>query len=294
VDGHAYNLSFAVLLITIAALGDLFGRRRLFSVGLGLFAAASAACALAPDVGWLIAARAVQGVGAALVAPLGLALLGAAFPPDRRGCDRARRGSALARRRPVRWPPRSPVRSPRMPITRMEESFGPDKTLDAPGLVLVTAAAVGLVWGLVRGNGAGWDSIEVLGALIAGVALTAAFVSWQMRAREPMLPMRLFRTRSFSAGNAAIFFCLASLFGAVFLMAQYMQAALGYGPLETGLRMLPWTGLVMFVAPITGALTARVGERAFMTGGLLLQTAGMAGSDSSPSRTLATPSSWLH
>jgi hypothetical protein len=181
-----------------------------------------------------------------------------------------------------------------MPITRMEESFGPDKTLDGPGLVLVTAAAVGLVWGLVRGNGAGWDSIEVLGALIAGVALTAAFVSWQMRAREPMLPMRFFRTRSFSAGNAAIFFCLASLFGAVFLMAQYMQAALGYGPLETGLRMLPWTGLVMFVAPITGALTARVGERAFMTGGLLLQTAGMAGSDSSPSRTLATPSSWLH
>jgi len=290
---NAYNLSFAVLLMSAAALGDRFGRRRLFAAGLGLFAAASAACALAPDAGALIAARVVQGVGAAFVAPLALALAGAAFPPERRGAAigilGAVTGLAVATGplvggavvEGIDWEwifwlnvPIGLIAIP-LTLTRLEEGFGPDKALDLPGLGLVTAASFGLVWGLVRGNPAGWTSFEVVVSLAGGAVLLLAFVAWELRAREPMLPMRFFRSRAFSAGNAGIFLALASLFGAVFLMAQYLQSALGYGPLETGLRMLPWTGLVMFVAPITGSLADRFGERPFMLGGLLLQATGM-------------------
>jgi EmrB/QacA subfamily drug resistance transporter len=290
---NAYNLSFAVLLMSAAALGDRFGRRRLFVGGLGLFAGASAACALAPDVGSLIAARAVQGVGAAFVAPLALALASAAFPPERRGtaigilggvtglavASGPLVGGAVVEGIDWEWifwlnVPIALVAIP-LALVRISESFGPDSALDIPGLTLVTGAAFGLVWGLVRGNPAGWGSPEVLTSLAAGAALTVGFVSWELRARQPMLPMRFFRSRAFSAGNAGIFLALASLFGAVFLMAQYLQATLGYGPLETGLRMLPWTGLVMFVAPVTGALADRFGERPFMVGGLVMQATGM-------------------
>jgi EmrB/QacA subfamily drug resistance transporter len=291
---NAYNLSFAVLLMSAAALGDRFGRRRLFVGGLGLFAGASAACALAPDVGSLIAARAVQGIGAAFVAPLALALATAAFPPERRGtaigilggvtglavASGPLVGGAVVEGIDWEWifwlnVPIGLVAMP-LALVRIKESLGPDTALDMPGLALVTGAAFGLVWGLVRGNPAGWGSPEVLTSLAAGAALAIGFVAWQLRAREPMLPMRFFRSRAFSAGNAGIFLALASLFGAVFLMAQYLQATLGYGPLETGLRMLPWTGLVMFVAPLTGALADRFGERPFMVGGLILQATGMA------------------
>ena len=291
---NAYNLSFAVLILSAAALGDRFGRRRLYAAGLGLFAAASAACALAPDVGWLIAARAIQGVGAAFVAPLALALATAAFPPERRGAAigilGAVTGLAVASGPliggavvdGIDWEwifwVNAPIGLAAIPLalSRIKESFGSDTAVDGRGLVLVTAASFGLVWGLVRGNAAGWASFEVLASLVAGALLPAGFVAWQLRAPEPMLPMRFFRSRAFSAGNAGIFLALASLFGAVFLMAQYLQETLGYGPLETGLRMLPWTGLVMFVAPITGALSDRFGERPFMVGGLTLQAVGMA------------------
>ena len=158
----------------------------------------------------------------------------------------------------------------------MKESLGPDTRLDIRGLALVTGGALGLVWGLVRGNQAGWGSLEVVGSLAAGVLLVAAFVAWELRAREPMLPMRFFRSRAFSAGNAAIFFTFASLFGAVFFYAQLLQTALGYGPLGAGLRLLPWTATFMTVAPIAGALADRIGERPLMVGGLSLQAVGMA------------------
>lgn len=290
---NAYNLSFAVLLMTGAALGDRYGRRRLFAAGLGLFALASAACALAPDVGSLIAARAVQGAGAALVAPLGLALACAAFPPERRGAavgtiggitglavaSGPLVGGAVVEGIDWKWIfwVNVPIGLVAIPFTlaRVRESFGPDSTLDVRGVALVTMASLGVVWGLVRGNGEGWGSLEVVASIATGVVAAVAFVAWQHRAREPMLPMRLFRSRSFSAGNASIFLSLASLFGAVFLVAQFLQAVQGYGPFETGLRMLPWTGLVMVVAPITGVLADRFGERPFVTGGLLLQAAGL-------------------
>jgi EmrB/QacA subfamily drug resistance transporter len=291
---NAYNLSFAVLLITGAALGDRYGRRSLYAVGLGLFTASSAVCALAPDAGTLIAARAVQGAGSALIMPLGLALLSAAFPAERRGAAigifSAITGLAVASGplvggavvEGISWEwifwvnvPIGLIAIP-LVLTRMRESFGPDTSLDIGGLALVTGGALGLVWGLVRGNQAGWGSAEVVGSLAAGALLVAAFVAWELRAREPMLPMHFFRSRAFSAGNAAIFFTFASLFGAVFFYAQLLQTALGYGPFDAGLRLLPWTATFMTVAPVAGALADRIGERPLMVTGLSLQAIGMA------------------
>src|SRR5919197_1295871 len=290
---NAYNLSFAVLLLTAAALGDRFGRRRLFATGLGLFTAAAAACALAPDVGFLIAARAVQGAGAALVMPLSLAIVSAAFPPERRGsalgilmgvtglavASGPLVGGAVAQGLSWQWifwinVPLGVLTLPLI-LTRLDESFGADAGLDVGGVALATAGALGLVWGLVRGNTAGWGSLEVVAALVAGALLTIAFVAWELRVREPMLPMRFFRSRSFSAGNAASFLLTASLFGAVFFMAQFLQTGLGYGPLGAGLRLLSWTVTLSVCAPIAGALVDRIGARPFIVVGLLLQGAGM-------------------
>jgi EmrB/QacA subfamily drug resistance transporter len=290
---NAYNLSFAVLLMTAAGLGDRYGRRGMFAAGLGLFALASAACALAPTVGWLIAARAVQGVGAALVMTLALALVSAAFPPDRRGsalgiffavtglavASGPLVGGAIVEGMAWQWIfwLNVPIGLALVPLvlTRVGESFGPDSALDIRGLVLVTGGVFGLVWGLVRGNIAGWDSIEVIAALGAGAVLLAAFVAWQLRAPAPMLPMRFFRSRAFSAGNTAIFFAVGSLFCGVFFLAQFLQTGLGFGPLEAGLGLLPWTATLFFVAPVAGTLVDRIGERPFMVAGPLLQAIGM-------------------
>jgi EmrB/QacA subfamily drug resistance transporter len=290
---NAYNLSFAVLLMTGAALGDRFGRRNLYAAGLVLFSAASAACALAPDATWLIAARAVQGAGSALLAPLALALLSAAFPPERRGtaigifsaitglavASGPLVGGAVVQGLAWQWIfwinlPIGLVAAP-LVLFRMRESYGTDTALDMRGLALVTGGALGIVWALVRGNTVGWGSAEVIGSLVAGLVLVAAFVAWELRAAEPMLPMRFFRSRAFSAGNAAIFFTFASLFGAVFFFAQLLQTVLGYGPLGAGLRLLPWTAMFMTVAPIAGTLADRYGERPFMVAGLALQAVGM-------------------
>jgi len=291
---NAYTLSFAVLLMTASALGDRFGRRRLFSIGLGLFAAASAACALAPSVSWLIAARAVQGAGAALGMPLALALLNSAFPPQRRGWAMGIFGGVTglaaligpvpggAITQGIAWPwifwLNVPIALLAIPLVlgRIQESYGARAALDIPGLGLGGCAALGLVWGLVRGNAAGWGSPEVVAALVAGALLAVAFVGWEVRARAPMLPMRLFRSRAFSAGNTAVFFLNASLTGAVFFMAQFQQITLGQGPLDAGLRLLPWGITPFLIAPRAGALADRLGERPLIITGLLLQTAGMA------------------
>jgi EmrB/QacA subfamily drug resistance transporter len=290
---NAYNLSFAVLLIPAAALGDRYGRRRLYAGGLALFAAASAACALAPEVGWLVAARAVQGAGAAMVLTLGLALLSAAFPPEKRGAAiglfSAVTGISVALGplvggaivEGIAWEwifwLNVPIGLAAIPfvLTRIEESHGGDTGLDLPGLGLISAASFAIVWGLVRGNAAGWDSLEVVGALAGGLLLVAAFIARELRAPEPMLPIRFFRSRAFAAGNGAIFFTFASLFGAVFFFAQMLQTALGYGPLDAGLRLIPWTITFITVAPVVGALADRFGERPFMVGGLTLQALGM-------------------
>jgi EmrB/QacA subfamily drug resistance transporter len=291
---NAYTLSFAVLLITGSALGDRLGRRRLFAAGLALFAAASAACALAPNVGALIAARAVQGAGAALIAPLSLALLSAAFEPERRGralgIYSGITGLAVLAgpvigggvTQGVAWQwifwLNVPIGLAAIPfvLTRLQESYGPRAALDWRGLALVTGAAFGVVWGLMRGNTAGWGSLEVLGSLAAGALLTLLFVAAELRSAEPMLPMRMFASRSFSAGSAVSFLLSCALFGAVFFMAQFLQVSLGNGPLDSGLRLLPWTGCVFIVAPIAGSLVDRIGERPLIVLGLTLQAAGFA------------------
>jgi EmrB/QacA subfamily drug resistance transporter len=290
---NAYNLSFAVLLMTAAAVGDRFGRRRMFVAGLGLFVAASAACALAPDVGWLIAARAVQGVGAAMITPVALALLSANYPAELRGKAMGLFagitglavlggpvvGGAIAQGAAWEWIfwLNVPIGLAAIPLVlrRIPESYGRRARLDFAGLALVTGAALGIVWALVRGNAAGWGSVEVVGALAAGVVLAIAFVVWELRTPEPMLPMGFFRSRGFAAGNASVFFLIASLFGAAFFLAQFLQTALGFGPLGTGLRLMPWTATLFIVAPIAGSLVNRVGERPLIVGGLLLQTIGM-------------------
>ena len=291
---NAYNLSFAVLLITAAALGDRYGRRRLYAAGLGLFTVASAAAALAPNVGVLIAARAVQGAGAAVILPLGLALLSAAFPASKRGAAigifSAITGIAVAIGplvggavvEGIDWHwifwVNVPIGLAAIPLvlTKMQESCGADTGLDLRGLALVSLAALATVWGFVRGNEVGWGSAEVVASLIAGVLLAIAFVAWERRAREPMLPLAFFRSRAFSAGNAAIFFTFASLFAAVFFFAQLLQTGLGYGPLDTGLRLMPWTATFITIAPVAGALADRIGERPLMVTGLSLQALGMA------------------
>ena len=291
---NAYNLSFAVLLMTAAAVGDRIGRRRMFAAGLGLFVAASAACALAPDVGWLIAARAVQGVGAAMITPVALALLSANFPAELRGKAMGMFagitglavlggpvvGGAIAQGAAWQWIfwLNVPIGLAAMPLVvrRIPESYGRRARLDLGGLALVTGAALGIVWGLVRGNQAGWGGVEVVGTLAAAAVLAAGFVAWELRAREPMLPMGFFRSRAFSAGNASVFLLLASLFGAAFFLAQFLQTSLGHGPLDTGLRLMPWTATLFIVAPIAGSLVNRVGERPLIVGGLLLQAIGMA------------------
>ena len=291
---NAYNLSFAVLLMTAAALGDRFGRRNLFAVGIGLFVLASAACAIAPSVGALIAARAVQGAGAATVTTLALALVGAAFPPERRGSALgtffAVNGLAVAGgplvggavTQGIAWQwifwLNVPIGLALIPlvIARIPESRGPDPGVDLPGLALVSGGVLGVVWALVRGNSAGWASAEVLVALCAGLGLLVAFVGLELRARSPMLPMRFFRSRAFSAGNAAIFCAVGALFCAVFFMSQFLQAGLGYGPLGAGLRLLPWTATLFFVAPVAGKLVDRFGERPLLVAGPLLQATGMA------------------
>jgi EmrB/QacA subfamily drug resistance transporter len=291
---NAYNLSLAVLLLTAAALGDRFGRRRMFAAGLGLFVVASAACALAGSAGWLIAARAAQGAGAALVMPLAMALLSAAFPREAHGkalgifsgviglalIAGPVVGGAIAQGIAWQWIfwiniPIGLIVIPLVP-GRIRESFGPGTALDIPGLVLVTGAALGVVWGLMRGNSAGWTSQEVVAALGSGLLLAVAFVAWELRARAPMVPMRFFRSRAFSSGIAASFLFYAALYATLFFLPQFLQTAQGYGPLGAGLRLLPWTATLFLVAPLAGALVNRIGERPLIVGGLLLQAAGMA------------------
>ena len=291
---NAFNLTFAVLLMTAAVIGDRVGRRRAFAGGVALFTAASAACALSTSAGALIAARAVQGVGAAAVMTLSFTLVSAAYPPERRGAalgiffsvtglavaSGPLIGGAVAESLDWHWifwlnVPIGLVLVP-VALIGMRESRGPAGRLDPLGLALVSAGVLGVVWGLVRGDAAGWGSAEVIGALAAGAALLGLFVGWEWRAPAPMVPLGFFRSRAFAAGNGAIFLVMASLFCAVFFLAQYMQTALGSGPLEAGLRLLPWTGTLFVVAPVAGALVDRWGERPFLIAGPLLQAVGMA------------------
>jgi EmrB/QacA subfamily drug resistance transporter len=289
---NAYTLSFAVLLMAGAALGERYGRRRVLVAGVLLFSAASAACALAPSLGWLIAARAVQGVGSAAVMPVGMALLSAAFPPEQRtralGLFAAVTGlatlggplvgGAVVEGATWQWIfwlnlPIAALLVPLM-LTRLPESRGEARGLDYPGIGLAGAAALGSVWGLLRGNESGWGSAEVLAAFALGAGALVALVRWERRVTAPLIPMRLFAARGFSIGNAVGFLLFGSIFSGAFFFAQFLQTVQHHGPLGAGVRLAPWTITLFLVAPVAGRQVNRFGERPLVVAGLLMQAAG--------------------
>jgi len=283
-----------VLLLTGAALGDRFGRRRLFAFGLLLFTGASAAAALSTSANALDIARAAQGVGGAIVTPLTLTILSAAVPRNRRGLALGiwggvgglaiaigpLVGGAIVNGVSWHWifwlnVPIGLVLAP-LALARLEETRGVDSALDLPGLALASTGLLGIVWGLVRGNAHGWTSAGIVVPIVAGIALVAAFVAWELRAASPMLPMQFFRNRTFALTNVASLLMFFGMFGSIFLLAQFFQTVQGFSPLQSGLRILPWTAMPIFVAPIAGALSDRVGGQRLMTLGLTLQAAGLA------------------
>ena len=291
---NAYTLAFAVTLIPGAALGDRFGRKRLFLTGLSMFTLASAAAALAPDTGALVAARAIQGVGGAIVAPLTLTLLADAFPAQKRGAAlgiwSAISGMGIALGplvggavvESISWHwifwINVPIGLALLPVAAilLRESHGPSNRIDVPGVTLAAAGLFSLVFGLVRGQGEGWTNPVIVTALAAGVALLGAFVAWELRAKDPMVPMHLFRNRTFAITNGVSFFMYFGTFGSIFLLTQVLQNIMGYSPFQAGLRMLFWTGASMVVAPIAGVLSERLGSRNFMAVGLALQATALA------------------
>jgi len=290
---NAYSLASAAGIITAAALGDRYGRRLAFVAGLVLFTSASAACALAPTAEVLIAARTVQGAGAALLAPTSLTILAAAFPVERRGAivgiwgglgglaiaAGPLVGGAVTQGLSWHWifwvnVPIG-VLAAALSYLRLAESRGPAARLDVPAVALVSGGALGIVYGLVRASELGWSNPLIVGAVVAGIVLMAGFAAWERRAPEPMLPPRLFRSRAFVAANATTFLTSASLLGAAFLISQYLQVVQGNSPLAAGLRFLPMTATPLVVAPMAGTLSDRVGRRPVMVAGLILLAAGL-------------------
>jgi EmrB/QacA subfamily drug resistance transporter len=291
---NAYTLTFAVLLLTGAALGDRFGRRRLFAIGLVIFTAGSAAAALAPSSGVLIAARAVQGLGGAIVIPLTLTILSGAVSPQRRALALGAWGGigglaiavgplvggAIAQG--VNWHWIFWLNVPvgivaiALAVFRLPETRGPEGRLDLPGLALASGGLLGLVWAVIHGNDQGWTNPQILAAFAVGVALLVLFAAWERRSDNPMLPLHMFRSRAFAAANAVSLLMYFGMFGSIFLLSQFFQVVQGLNPFEAGLRVLPWTAMPAVVAPIAGLLAGRIGSRPILVTGLTLMAIGLA------------------
>jgi EmrB/QacA subfamily drug resistance transporter len=285
---NAYTLTFAVLLVTGGRLGDIFGRRRLFLIGVLVFAGSSAFIGFAQSPAWLIGGRAVQGVGAALMMPATLSIVTNAFPADERG--RAigiwAGVSALALAvgpvvggflvEHVSWQSifflNVPVAVLAVAVTlgATLESRDDSAThsVDYPGVAAITVGLGALVLALVEGNGWGWGSARILGLFALAAAALVAFVVAELWSREPTVDFRFFRARSFLGTNLVAFTTTFSMLAMFFFLALYMQNLKGYSPLETGVRFLPTTVLIMLVAPIAGRLTDRIGARPLIVVGL--------------------------
>ncbi len=286
---NAYVLAYAVLLLTGAALGDRLGRKRMFMAGISLFTISSAAAALAPSIGALIAARAAQGVGAAIATPLTLTLLADAFPPAQRGVALGvwsgisgiavalgpLVGGAVVQLSSWHWIfwINVPIGAVLVPLAaaRLTESHGPERGLDVRGLVLASSGLFGLVYGLVRSQSLGWTSPEVVISLAVGAVLVLGFVRYELRTKDPMLPMQFFANRGFAVTNAVSLAMYFGMFGSIFFLSQFLQNVLHNTPLQAGIKLLVWTGATMVVSPLAGYFSERVGSRLFMVAGLGLQ-----------------------
>ncbi|TCO47421.1 MFS transporter [Actinocrispum wychmicini] len=290
---NAFTLALACLILFGASLGDRFGRRRMYAVGLAIFTAFSALAALSPNVGVLIVARVGQGIGAAMVMPLSLTLISDAFPAEKRGAAIGLWGGvggaavafgpviggAVVQGLTWEWifwlnVPVGLVLIP-LSLRKLTESYGPAKHLDVGGLILSVLALFGLTWGLVKVSDSGWGSAAVIVPLVLGAVFVVVFVIYEARRKIPMVKVSLFRGRGFTTGVLVNFFMFAALFGAEFLMAQFLITGLGNSPLQAGLKLLPWMATAMFVAPIAGAMSEKFGNRPFMAVGLLLSSGGM-------------------
>jgi EmrB/QacA subfamily drug resistance transporter len=274
-------------------LGDRFGRRRVFVIGLGIFTIGSALAALAPTSTALILARAIQGLGGAIVTPLTLTILSAGVPAARRPLALGAWGGigglaiaigpvvggAITQGLDWHWIfwLNVPIGIVAMFLAwfRLEETHGPEGRLDVVGLALASAGLLGVVYGVIHGNDLGWTDTQVLGAIVGGAVLLVGFVLWELRAKSPMLPPHLFRSRGFTAANVASLLMYFGMFGSIFLLSQYFQIVLGLTPFEAGLRVLPWTAMPIFVAPIAGVLSGRIGARPIVVGGLVLMSIGL-------------------
>src|ERR1019366_5816586 len=290
---NAYTLTFAVLLLPGAALGDRFGRKKMFMIGLSIFTTASAFAALSSTAGELVAARALQGVGGAILTPLTLTLLSVAVPPARRGLALGAWGAiaglaiavgpvvggAIVEGASWSWIfwLNVPIGIALLPVAGrlLKESHGPAAKLDAVGTGLATAGLFSVVLGLVKANDWGWGSTSIVGLFIVGVVFLAAFARYELRVADPVLPLRLFRNRGFTASNVAALFMFFGMFGSIFLLAQFLQFAHHYSPLSAGVRTLPWTAMPIFVAPVAGLLSDRIGGRRIVAAGLALQAVGL-------------------
>jgi EmrB/QacA subfamily drug resistance transporter len=291
---NAYTLAFASLMIAAATLGDRIGRRRMFVAGIAVFTLASAGSALATSAPMLIATRAVQGAGAAAIMPLSLTLLAGAVPKARRamaiGVWGAVSGLGVALGPVIGgavvegWSWQAifwlnvPVGLVAIPLIRavLPESTGRLQRLDLPGLALAGTGVLALVWAIIRGNDSGWGSAEIVGGLTLGAALLVAFLYRESRTDHPLVPLRMFRVPSFTVATGTAFLFSVGVFGIVFLLAQFFQIAMGFSPLQAGIRTLPWTAMPMIAAPIAGALAPRIGVRPLLVAGLALQAVGLA------------------
>ncbi len=286
---NAYLLAFACLLLTASGLGDRFGRRRVFTVGLAGFAASSIAAALAPSIGVLVAARAAQGATAALVLPLTLTMISEAFPAEARGRAIGIWGGVLGLGgvlgpilgggivQAFGWSwifwINVPIAVALIPASLrfVTETFGVRQPLDVLGLGLESLGFLAICWGLVQATSHSIGSAAVVAPVVGGTVLVTCFVSWERKARHPMLPLSIFRNARFNVANAVSFCIYGSLTGSVFLMSQYFQIAQHHDPIAAALRFIPWPLPTIVVAPLAGSLAAKYGNQRFMAAGMAIQ-----------------------
>jgi EmrB/QacA subfamily drug resistance transporter len=287
---NGYTLSFAALLVTGGRLGDIFGRRLIFMIGVAVFAISSATAGLAPDPTILVISRIAEGVGGALMMPATLSIITDTFPAEERGKAIGTwagiSGLALSfgplaggfLTEEVSWRAIFYINLPIAVLALLASLFAvresrdekAERKIDYLGIVLLTVALTSIVLALIEGNDWGWDSGRIIGLLVIGVASTVGFLVTESRVRAPIVDFSFFRSRNFIGANTVATIISFAMMGSFFFLAIYLQDLLGYSPLETGVRFLPTTVLVVIAAPIAGRVADRIGSRWPMVLGLAI------------------------